>query len=114
MAKIVITADTETGDISCDVNGTKLNDLVSCELYTTSIYNYDTDTQKQVCRFNGRMKPQKENGVTVYQSAMASINPEAASYISSGKCKEITDGIIVINDTKAVSDDIAKAMKIKF
>ena len=114
MAKITITADTETGEMNCDVGGKMLENMVSCELYATSIYDYDTDTQKQICRFAGRMKPQKENGVTVFQSAMASVNPEAATYINSGKCQEIVDGIIVVNDVSAVSSDIAKAMNLKF
>lgn len=114
MAKITITADTETGEIVCDVGGKMLENMSSCELYATSIYDYETDTQKQICRFNGRMKPVKENGVTVFQSAMASVNPEAATYINSGKYKEIVDGVIIVNDISAVSSDIAKAMNIKF
>lgn len=114
MAKVTIVADTETGEISCDVNGKVLDNVSDCSLYSTSRYDYDSGKEKPCARFYASMKPVKEDGVTTYMSAQATVNPEAEAHINSRKCEFLTDDVILIKDHSKVSNDIAKALKVIF
>lgn len=114
MAKVTIVADTETGEITCDVNGKMLDNVSDASVYCTSRYNYDSGKDVPCARFYASMKPVKEDGVTTYISAQATINPEAESHINSRKCEFLTDDVILIKDHSKVSNDIAKALKTKF
>ena len=113
MAKITIVADTELATIECDVNGKKLDNLRSCEIYKTSMYDYEEGKEKTLCRFYANMDPKKEDGVTIHMSAQASKNPEAKDAIEKGKAEFLADDVVIIQNNSIVSNDIAKALNVK-
>jgi len=114
MAKIVIEADTETGTISCNIDGNVVSDVIDCSLYATTRYDY-TAEQSDIpcCRFYASLKPKKENGVSYYQSVQASVNPEYKKALESGNASHITDDVILVKDNSVISNDLAKCFMLK-
>lgn len=107
MAKITITADTQTGSIEAMCDDKKIEGIMDCNVYSTTRWDSEAQMDKACCGIEMRMRPVKESGMTYYMTA------RAAHQLKDGESVHgrVGDDIVILRDSGVVANDIAKALR---
>lgn len=111
MAKVTISADTQTGEMECHIDGKAMENVTGCELYHSERYDSEAGKYVPCVGMSMRMKPMKENGVVYNMTAYASEHPKAVAAINKKTAEFISEDVVIIPDYSSLQSDISKALR---
>lgn len=118
MAKLVVSVDTETGELSATVNGVAVNDVenVYCFCYDEPKDMDDMEEGPEKCCSFSIMTMKKDSGVNVRQTIYAKKTPEGREAIRlGGKDSDIPECVIdVSKSSRGEAEDKLKQNVLKF